>query len=180
MPDSTKPLPDPMLNHHLWSSPGRPESNFTVSDQVIMLHNMFEIITFKIAATSVRGPMNWYGIKGKTSTVIVWFGYMAVLNNQWFSLAVILNCPVKCLMKPGARLTKVYEVTKDIVTHPHKLKTVKHMFCGVWVQNCVWKLGSDNQSPDYKQSLFHRHPASFSICLSHILQCVCWSVLTHF
>ena len=138
MPDSTKPLLEPMLNDHLWSSPGIPESNFTVSDQVIMLHNMFEIYTFKIAATSVRGPMNWYGIKGKTSTVIVWFGYMAVLNNQWFSLAVILNCPVKCLMKPGTRLTKVYEVTKDIATHLHKLKTVKHIFCGVWFQNCVW------------------------------------------
>ena len=27
---------------------------------------------------------------------------------------------------------------KDIVTHTQKLKTVKCMFCGVWVQNFVW------------------------------------------
>ena len=27
---------------------------------------------------------------------------------------------------------------KDIVTHTQKLKTVKCIFCGVWVQNFVW------------------------------------------
>ena len=36
----------------------------------------------------------------------------------------------------GARLTTAYDVEiqfKDIVTHMQKLKTVKCIFCGVWV-----------------------------------------------
>ena len=41
--------------------------------------------------------------------------------------------------KSGARLTKAYDVTIQRYRKSHvKYKTVKCIFCGVWVQNFVW------------------------------------------
>ena len=46
--------------------------------------------------------------------------------------------PLGSLTRPGARLTKAYDVTIQRYRDSHaKLMTVKCIFCGVWVQNFV-------------------------------------------
>ena len=55
LPDSTKPLPGPVLNTIIKAQWNSPESHFTASAQDIFLQNYFENYNLRIIATSPRG-----------------------------------------------------------------------------------------------------------------------------